>query len=95
MSLAAVFELDCKQVVGGISSKLNFNFKFEAIFDIFKASLSLLQNFKINFIWRQANNVVHLLTKALSYVVFKFKNCLPSCIENVTINKMTWFYFRR
>jgi ribonuclease HI len=61
-------ELDCKQVVDGISSNLSTNSMFGAILNTCKVSLMNRQNFKISFIRRQANNVAHLLARAsLSY----------------------------
>jgi len=54
-------KLDCKQVVGGISSNLNTNFMFCAILNSCKVSLQNHQNFNISFIKRQTNNVAHLL----------------------------------
>ena len=61
-------KLDCKQVVGGIFNNLSTNFMFGAILNGCKASLLNHQNFKISFIRRQTNNVVHLLARtSLSY----------------------------
>jgi len=56
-------ELDCKQVVDGISSTLGVNSMFGAILDVCKASLQKFQNFKLSFVRRQANNVAHLLAR--------------------------------
>lgn len=61
-------ELDCKQVVDDISNKIGTSFELGVVLNYCKASLSSLPNFKISFIWRQANNVGHLLARAsLSY----------------------------
>jgi len=91
MGLSKVsIELDCKQVVDGTTRGLNTNFMFGAILDICKASLRIYQNFKISFIWRQANSVAHLLARAsLSYVSPHVHDHMSSCIENIIINKMS------
>jgi len=60
-------ELDCKQVVDGISSNLNTNSTFDAILNTCKASLVNHQNFKITLFRRQTNNVAHLLARASLY----------------------------
>jgi len=79
-------ELDCKQVVDDINRRLNTNSLFGAIIDICKTSLRTYQNFKINFIRRQTNSVVYLLTWAsLSNV----SSHIPSCIVTVIIDEMS------
>jgi hypothetical protein len=56
-------ELDYKRVVDVIFNKLSTNFMFGAILDICRASLSMLQNFKLCFVMRQIYNVTYLLAK--------------------------------
>jgi len=75
-------ELDCKQVVNGISNKIGTNFKLGAILNYCKASLSRLSNFKISCIKQQANNVAHLLARAsLSYARSQCEDHMPSYIK--------------
>lgn len=53
-----------------------------------------LGDFKISFITRQINNVVHLLArKSLSYTNFQIHDHITSCIETVIINEMKWVDF--
>jgi len=83
-------ELDCKHVVDGISSNLSTNSMFGAILNTCKVSLISHQNFKISFIRRQANNVVHLLARApLSYASSHVHDYMSSCIKTTIINEMS------
>jgi len=83
-------ELDCKQVVDGISNNLSTNSIFGAIMNTCKVSLMNHQNFKISFITRRANNVTHLLVKAtLSYASSQVPDYMPSCIKTTVINEMS------
>jgi ribonuclease HI len=88
MDLSKVsIELDCKQVVNGITRGLNTNSMFGAILDICK--LRIHQNFKISFIMGQTNSVAHLLARAsLSYDSLHVHNHM-SCIETVNIDEMS------
>jgi len=90
MRLSSVsIELDCKQVVDGISSTIETNSTFGAIIDVCKASIQKFQNFKINFVRRQTNNVAHLLAReSLSYVCSQVHDYISSCIETDIINEM-------
>jgi len=83
-------ELDCKQVVDGISSNLNTNSMFGVILNTCKVSLMNHQNFKISFIRRQTNNAAHLLAKAsLSYASSQVDDYMSSCIKTTIINEMS------
>jgi len=74
-------ELDCKQVVGGISNKIGTNLELGAILNYCKVLLFRLQNFKISFIRREANNMVHLSAKAsLLFVNSQYHDHIPSYI---------------
>jgi len=88
-------ELDCKQVVDNISSNINTNSMFDAILNGCKASLMNHQNFKISFIKRQANNVVHVLVRAsLSYTSFMVHDYITSCITTIFINEIELSLFQ-
>ena len=65
-------KLYCKKVVDIISSNLSTNFVFDVILNGCKALLMNHKNFKICFIRKQANNIVHLLTEASLMLVSKF-----------------------
>jgi len=64
-------ELDCKQVVDDKVRRFNINFMFGAIIDIWKTSIKINQNFKISYIMRQANSIVHLLAR-VHYLMLAF-----------------------
>jgi hypothetical protein len=57
-------ELDCKQVVDGIVGKPNPRTDFGVLLCACKTLLLLLQNLRISFIRRQANNIAHSLARA-------------------------------
>jgi len=60
---------------------------FGAIMNTCKALLMNHQNFKISFIRRLANNVAHLLARALlSYVSSQIHDYMPSFIETTITN---------
>jgi ribonuclease HI len=81
-------ELDCKLVVDGVVGNPNSQTEFGAILSVCKAMLSLLQNLRISFIRRQANNVAHLLARAsLSFASHQEFDYIPSCIVNVLMNE--------
>ena len=81
-------ELDCKLVVDGIVGNPNSQTEFGAILSVCKAMLLLLQNLRISFIKRQANNVAHLLARAsLSFASHQEFDYIPSCIVNVLMNE--------
>jgi len=84
-SISKVFvEVDCKQMVDDITKGLNTNSIFGAILDIGKTSLSIYQNFKISFIRRQANSVIHLLARASLFNVSPHVyDHMSSCIKTV------------
>jgi ribonuclease HI len=54
-------EPNCKLVVDGVVGNLNSKTEFGAILSLCKVMLLLLQNLRISFIRKQANNVAHLL----------------------------------
>jgi len=60
---------------------------FETILDVYKASLRSFQNFKISFLKRQADNVVHLLIRHhyLMLVLIFMSTYMSSCIKNIII----------
>jgi len=61
---------DIKLVVDGTSSKLSHRLEFGAILNVCTKLFCYLSNFRISFIRRQANNVVHFLARAtLSYAI--------------------------
>jgi ribonuclease HI len=83
-------ELDCKQVVDGISNNIGTNSEFGAILRSCKVSLSFFPNFKISYVRRQANNVAHSLARAsLSYDSSHCHDHMPSCIEYIVMNEMS------
>lgn len=82
-------KLDYKQVVDNITRRLNTNFKFDAIIDIWKTSVRTYQNFKKSFIRRQENNIGHLLAMtSLFYASSHILDNIPSCIETLVINEI-------
>jgi len=93
ISLSKAFiELDCKQMIDNIFSKLNANFMFAAILDICEASLRFFQNIKISFIREQTNNVLHLLAMTLlSYAGSHIHDNMLSCIYTIVIIEISRF----
>lgn len=86
-------EVDCKQMIDGISKRFNTNFMVGAAIDICKTLLWIYPNF-ISFIIRQSNNVVHLLVSALlSYISFHIHDYVSSWIKTIIINEWVKFTF--
>jgi hypothetical protein len=55
-----------------------------------KTLLMLLQNLRISFIRRQANNITHLLARAsLSFASHQEFDYVPSCIETILMNEIS------
>jgi hypothetical protein len=55
-----------------------------------KTLLMLLQNLRISFIRRQANNIIHLLARAsLSFASHQEFDYVPSCIETILMNEIS------
>jgi ribonuclease HI len=82
-------ELDCKQVVDGISNNIGTNSELWAILNSCKAPLSFFPNFKISYVRWQANNVAHSLARAsLSYASSHCHDHMTSCIKYNVMNKM-------
>jgi ribonuclease HI len=59
-------ELDCKSVVDGVVGNITSVAEHGTIIRKCKTLLNCLQNFKVNFIWRQANLVAHTLARESS-----------------------------
>jgi hypothetical protein len=78
---SVVVELHCKLLVDDILLPVGstFSLNLELIF-MCKASLFFLQNFRINFIMRRTNSVVHSLTRASLFFV---------SIKTILINEMS------
>lgn len=76
-----VLELDCLQVVEGVTGSGKHNFDLGSILSSCKNLFSLFQSYRISFIIKQANLVVHTLDWAsrlyVSSYVFEFS---PTCI---------------
>jgi hypothetical protein len=55
-----------------------------------KTLLMLLQNLRISFIRRQANNIIHLLARAsLSFASHQEFDYVPSCTETILMNEIS------
>lgn len=58
-----IFELDCKRVVDAVHSSQGDISEFGSIIDDCRVLLSSNPNFKVKFVWRQVNMVVHILVR--------------------------------
>jgi hypothetical protein len=70
-------------VIDSTKGKINLGTKFGAM-------LSSLSNFRLSYIIRQANNIVHLLEKvALSFAIRQELDYISSYIESILLNTMS------
>ena len=81
-------ELDCKLVVEGIMDKSNNQSDFGNILSSCRSLLQQFPNFKISFIWRQANFVTHTFSReSRLYASHHVFYLIPSCISSIMLNE--------
>jgi ribonuclease HI len=84
-----VFESDSNTLVHAIINNNVGNSEFSTIVSSIKNNLSLLTNFEVKFVRRQANSVAHSLARAsVSWASHRFFNVIPRCIASLVINEM-------
>ncbi|XP_058774306.1 uncharacterized protein LOC131648576 [Vicia villosa] len=83
-----IFEGDSLQVVQAIHSNTIGGSEFTFIIRSIKSLLCNFTNFEVKFIKRQANMVVHCLTKAAnSWPRRSHVNSIPRCIDSILMNE--------
>lgn len=86
----ATIKLDCKSVVDSMGSDDLPNYEYGSILARCTSIITQNTNFRIIFIGRQANQVVHHLTRAsMHYTSIHHFNYVPSCIMNSLWNEMS------
>jgi hypothetical protein len=85
-----VFESDSQTLVHSTVNNNSGLSEFSAIVSSIKHNLSLLSNFEVKFVRRQANTVAHSLARAsVSWASHRFFNVVPPCIDSLVINEMS------
>ncbi|XP_058734036.1 uncharacterized protein LOC131605729 [Vicia villosa] len=83
------FESDSQLVVQAIHARKDGNYEFSLIIKSIKSLLDAFPNFKVKFVNRQANLVVHLLARAVnSWTRRSFVDLIPPCNEQQLLNEM-------
>jgi hypothetical protein len=84
------FELDSKNVVAKFHGHGEDRFELgDVIKDCQRLHASYFPNSSVEFIWRQANKVAHMLAKAASSLANVHLHIdIPSCIRTFTDNEM-------
>jgi ribonuclease HI len=84
-----IFESDSKNVVDAIHNLRFGNSEFSSVICNIRNALSLNQNFKVEFIRRQANMVAHTLARAaILWASRRIFDVLPLCITPLLNNEM-------
>ncbi|XP_058741168.1 uncharacterized protein LOC131613523 [Vicia villosa] len=84
-----IFESDSQVVIHAINSTVTGKSEFNIIITAIRRLLSLVTNFEVKFIKRQANMVVDSLVKAAnSWSRRSFVNVAPPCIDIYLVNDM-------
>jgi ribonuclease HI len=84
-----VFESDSQTLVHSVVTNNDGISEFCAIVSSIKDKLSMLSNFEVKFVRRQANMVAHSLARAgISWASHRFIDVIPPCIEPLVINEM-------
>jgi len=82
-------ELDCKLVVDCIVDRFKNQSKFGNIMSICRSLLDQYPNFKISYIRRRTNFVVHTLVMVLKlYVRHHIFDLIPSYITSIVMNEI-------
>ena len=82
-------ELDSKLVVESILDRTNSQSEFGTIINICRSLLEQFSNFKISFVMRQANYVVHgLARESKLYARHHVFDSIPSCINSILLNEI-------
>ncbi|XP_058758811.1 uncharacterized protein LOC131632064 [Vicia villosa] len=85
-----IFESDSQVVIHAINSTVSGKSEFNIIITTIRRLLSLVTNFEVKFIKRQANMVVDSLVKAAnSWSRRSFVNVAPPCIDIYLVNDMS------
>jgi ribonuclease HI len=83
------FESDSNTLVHSIAANNTGNSEFSDIVSSIKNMLSLLSNFEVKFVRRQANMVAHALARAaISWASHRFFDIVPPCIERLVNNEI-------
>jgi ribonuclease HI len=83
------FESDSNTLVHSIAANNTGNSEFSDIVSSIKNMLSLLSNFEVKFVRRQANMVAHALARAaISWASHRFFDIVPPCIERLMNNEI-------
>lgn len=84
-----IFELDSKIGVNEFNKHLLGNSEFHAIISRCKPVFSNYLNFWMNFVRKQANQVVHSLARPSKlYASVHIHDCIPHCISSLIYDKM-------
>jgi hypothetical protein len=84
-----IFESDSHTLVHYVFTNNHGNSEFSAIVASIKDNLSLLFNFEVKFVRRQANIVAHSLVRvAISWTSHGYFDVIPPYIEPLVINEM-------
>jgi hypothetical protein len=82
-------ELDCKLVVDCIVDRSKNQSEFGNIMFVRRSLLDQYPNFKISYIRRQTNFVVHTLARVLKlYVRHHIFDLISSCVTSIVMNEI-------